>query len=135
MLLKAAARVEFVSLVLLFANLATAHWASVASLVGPIHGCAYLFVIGATLRATKDVRTRVLSAVPGVGGLLATRRLAAQWPAEHWPAESHLVEPHLVEPRPAGQPPAEQPPAEQPPAEQPPAGAGAQGPDTLTGNS
>jgi hypothetical protein len=81
MLLKAAARVEFVSLVLLFANLATVHWPAVASLVGPIHGCAYLFVIGATLRATRDVRTRLLSAVPGVGGLLAARRLARQQPA------------------------------------------------------
>jgi hypothetical protein len=90
MLLKAAARVEFVSLVLLFANLATFHWPSVASLVGPIHGCAYLFVIGATLRATRDVRTRLLSAVPGIGGLLAARRLARQQPAEQQPAGNPL---------------------------------------------
>jgi hypothetical protein len=78
MVLRAAARVEFVSLVLLFANLATVHWAPVASLVGPIHGCAYLFVIGAAWRATGDARTRLLSAVPGVGGLLAARRLTGQ---------------------------------------------------------
>jgi hypothetical protein len=77
-MLKAAARVEFVSLVLLFANLATVHWATVAALVGPIHGCAYLFVIGAALRATKDLRTRLLSVVPGVGGLLAARRLTGE---------------------------------------------------------
>jgi hypothetical protein len=88
MLLKVAARVEFVSLVVLFANLATVHWPAVASLVGPIHGCAYLFVIGAALRATRDVRTRLLSAVPGIGGLLAARRLAEQHPAGQQEAES-----------------------------------------------
>jgi hypothetical protein len=76
-LLKVAARVEFVSLVGLLLNLATVHWAAVASLLGPIHGCAYLLVIGAALRATRDVRTRLLSVVPGIGGLLAERRLSA----------------------------------------------------------
>jgi hypothetical protein len=74
--LKVVARVEFVSLVLLLLNLATVHWADVASLLGPIHGCAYLLVIGATLRATRDIRTRWLSIVPGIGGLWAGRRLS-----------------------------------------------------------
>jgi hypothetical protein len=78
--LKIGARVEFVSLVLLFTNLATVHWAEVAALLGPIHGCAYLVVIGATLRATSDLRTRLLSVVPGIGGLLVIRRLSGGRP-------------------------------------------------------
>jgi hypothetical protein len=76
-LLRAAALVELLSLILLLANLATVHWPPVASLLGPMHGCAYLFVLGATARVTKDLRTRVAAAVPGVGGLLVLRRLRA----------------------------------------------------------
>ena len=75
MLLRIAARVEAVTLVLLLVNLATVHWAPVASLLGPTHGCAYLFVIGAALNGTRDRRTRLLDVVPGIGGLLADRRL------------------------------------------------------------
>lgn len=75
MLLRIAARVEFASLVVLLANLATVHLAPVAQLLGPIHGCAYLFVIGATLQATKDAKTRLSALAPGIGGLLAERRL------------------------------------------------------------
>jgi hypothetical protein len=76
-LLRAAALVEFLSLILLLANLATVHWPPVASLLGPVHGCAYLYVIGATLRTTRDLRTRLAAAVPGIGGLLVSRRLKA----------------------------------------------------------
>jgi hypothetical protein len=76
-LLRTAALVELLSLVLLLANLATVHWPPVASLLGPVHGCAYLFVIGATLRVTADLRTRLTAIVPGVGGLLVLRRLGA----------------------------------------------------------
>jgi hypothetical protein len=77
-LLRISARVEFASLVLLLANLATVHLPAVAQLLGPIHGCAYLFVIGATLHATKEVKTRLLALVPGIGGLLAERRITRQ---------------------------------------------------------
>jgi hypothetical protein len=76
-LLRTAALVELLSLVLLLANLATVHWPPVASLLGPVHGCAYLFVIGATLRVTTDLRTRLLAGVPGIGGLLVLRRLGS----------------------------------------------------------
>jgi hypothetical protein len=76
-LLRVAARVEFVSLLLLLANLATVHLPAVAALLGPIHGCAYLFVIGATLRTTTEIRIRLLALVPGIGGLLAERQLIA----------------------------------------------------------
>ncbi len=72
-LLRIAARVEFLSLLLLLANLATVHVDEVATLLGPLHGCAYLVVVGATWQATRRRRPRLLSVVPGVGGLLAER--------------------------------------------------------------
>jgi hypothetical protein len=76
-LLRIAAPVEFVSLVVLLVNLATAHWRAVSSLVGPVHGCAYLFVVIATARVPgATVRTRLSAIVPGVGGLIAVRRLS-----------------------------------------------------------
>ena len=73
--LRVAAIVELVSLAVLLTNLATAHVAAVASLVGPIHGCAYLFVIGAALQLSRSRTTTALAAVPIVGGLLALRRI------------------------------------------------------------
>lgn len=73
MLLRTAARVEAISLLLLLLNLATVHLRPVAGLIGPLHGCAYLLVIGATLRASRRARTRLLAVIPGVGGLLALR--------------------------------------------------------------
>ena len=83
--LRVAAIVELVSLAVLLTNLATVHVPAVASLVGPVHGCAYLFVIGATLRLTRSKTTVLLAAVPVVGGLVALRRGGRQG--------SHLREP------------------------------------------
>ena len=74
-LLRTAAGVEFFSLLVLLGNLATVHVPWVATLLGPLHGCAYLLVIGATVAATGRVRARLLAVVPGVGGLLALRAL------------------------------------------------------------
>jgi hypothetical protein len=76
-MLRVAAVVELVSLVFLLLNLATVHWAAVASLLGPTHGCAYLFVIGATVRETRALRIRLLALVPGLGGALVIRRLSS----------------------------------------------------------
>ena len=73
------AGVELVSLVVLLANLATVHWPAVAAAVGPVHGCAYLVVIILAFARTRDARTRLVAVLPGVGGLLALRRLT---PAE-----------------------------------------------------
>lgn len=73
MLLKTAALVELASLAILLLNLATVHWAPVAALVGPLHGCAYLAVIGFTWQASPVRRTRLLAFVPGIGGVLAAR--------------------------------------------------------------
>ncbi|TDP92788.1 DUF3817 domain-containing protein [Labedaea rhizosphaerae] len=78
--MRIAAGVELVSLVVLLANLATVHWPAVAAAVGPTHGCAYLLVVILTFARTRDVRTRAMSVVPGVGGLLALRQLATAEP-------------------------------------------------------
>ncbi|GAB2578429.1 hypothetical protein GCM10027087_17650 [Paractinoplanes abujensis] len=76
MLLRTAARVELLSLLVLLANLATVHVAGVATLLGPLHGCAYLVVIGATFAATGRTRPRLLALIPGIGGALAARSAA-----------------------------------------------------------
>jgi hypothetical protein len=81
LLLRVAARVELVSLLVLLANLATVHLAPVATLIGPLHGCAYLVVIGAVWQGSRSRRARWLSVVPGVGGLLAERAIGRS-PAE-----------------------------------------------------
>lgn len=73
--LRLAAGAELVTLVVLLTNLATVHWPQLSSAIGPVHGCAYLFVVILTVRQTRATRARVLSVVPGVGGLLVLRRL------------------------------------------------------------
>jgi hypothetical protein len=79
-LLRIAAVVELATLAALLVNLATVHWAPVASLLGPIHGCAYLAVIGATWQMTKSRRSRLLAVVPGIGGLLVGAQSRASPP-------------------------------------------------------
>jgi hypothetical protein len=74
--LKIAAAVELASLVVLFVNLATVHWSTVSSLVGPTHGCAYLFVIVLAFHQTKVTAIRVTAWIPSIGGLLVLRQLA-----------------------------------------------------------
>ena len=71
---------ELVTLAVLLLNLATVHWAPLASAVGPLHGTAYLVtaVLAWQLPLPRQVRLRGL--VPAVGGLLvlrAGRRAAA----------------------------------------------------------
>lgn len=74
--LRIAAHAEPISLILMLANLFTVHLAPVSSLLGPAHGCAYLFVVIAICRPKQvPPAVKVLSLVPGVGGLLALRRL------------------------------------------------------------
>ncbi|MFH8409302.1 DUF3817 domain-containing protein [Streptomyces sp. NPDC018019] len=74
--LRIAATVELASLVVLLGNLATAHLPAISSLAGPLHGCAYLFTVVATARAPQRTAAAVvLSLLPGIGGLLAVRRL------------------------------------------------------------
>lgn len=76
--LRIAAFAELVTLVLLLANMITLNWHPVAALLGPVHGCAYLFVIIATLRnPLASNGMRLLAWLPGVGGLLVERQLTA----------------------------------------------------------
>ncbi len=75
-----AAAAELVTLAVLLVNLATVHWAPLASAVGPLHGTAYLVtaVLAWQLPLPRAVRLRGL--VPAVGGLLVLRA-AARRPA------------------------------------------------------
>lgn len=75
--LRIAAHAELVSLAVLLANMATAHLGPVSSLMGPAHGCAYLFVVIATWRLEQATTAmRAVAVVPGIGGLLALRVLS-----------------------------------------------------------
>jgi hypothetical protein len=81
--LRIAAGTELVSLIVLLANLATEHWPLVSSLVGPTHGCAYLFVIIATARhAQATKRLTATATIPGIGGLLVLRQLTGRRQAQ-----------------------------------------------------
>jgi uncharacterized membrane protein YdcZ (DUF606 family) len=75
--LRPAAAVEAVSLAVLLANLLTVHAPAVSSLAGPVHGAAYLMVIATAWPAPASAATgaRWWALLPGVGGLLALRRL------------------------------------------------------------
>ncbi|WP_443058799.1 DUF3817 domain-containing protein [Streptomyces sp. NBC_00400] len=74
--LRIAAHAELVSLIVMPANVFTVHLKPISSLMGPTHGCAYLFVVIATCRLTQaPAAAKVLAVVPGIGGLLALRQL------------------------------------------------------------
>lgn len=66
--------VETVSLVVLLVNLATVHVPQVASVTGPVHGFAYLATIATAFLLPLCTRTRLLTLVPAIGGLLALSR-------------------------------------------------------------
>jgi hypothetical protein len=76
--LRIAAAAEAVSLAVLLVNLATVHTPAISSLAGPLHGTAYLAVIALTLMEPAVPGARLLAVVPGIGGLLALRRLGAR---------------------------------------------------------
>ncbi|MFI5619666.1 DUF3817 domain-containing protein [Streptomyces sp. NPDC051567] len=79
--LRIAAHAEIVTLCLLLANLATVHDRTLSALLGPVHGCAYLLVVLATLRLTvADPPAKLLALVPGIGGLAAVRRITRRHP-------------------------------------------------------
>ncbi|GHB33341.1 hypothetical protein [Streptomyces chryseus] len=75
--LRIAAGVEAASLVALLGNLLTTHTPAVSALVGPLHGTAYLVVIATAwpVPAAAPSGARWLAVIPGVGGLLALRRI------------------------------------------------------------
>lgn len=75
--LRIAAHAELISLVVMLTNVFTVHLKPVSSLMGPTHGCAYLFVVVGTWRLRRaPAAVKVLALVPGAGGLLALRLLA-----------------------------------------------------------
>lgn len=75
-LLRVAAATEAATLLILLVNLATAHVPAVAAAVGPVHGAAYLAaIVAALLTPDAPAAARWWAALPGVGGLLALRRL------------------------------------------------------------
>lgn len=78
--LRWASVVETASLAVLLVNLVTVHHPLVTSATGPVHGFAYLATIAVSFLLPLPATTRLLTLVPGVGGLLALRR------ARHDPA-------------------------------------------------
>ncbi|MFG3440543.1 hypothetical protein ACGF0J_25090 [Nonomuraea sp. NPDC047897] len=80
--LRIAAAVEAASLAILLTNLVTVHLKPVTSLLGPTHGTAYLIVILTTLTSPFPAAVRRRALIPGIGGLLALRRLHDQPLAE-----------------------------------------------------
>ncbi len=84
-----AAHAELISLIVLLANVFTIHLKAISSLMGPTHGCAYLFVVIATWRLKQaPVAAKVLAIVPGVGGLLALQRSTPPWTPSEPSAQS-----------------------------------------------
>jgi hypothetical protein len=71
--LRITAVAEPLTLLLLLVNLATAHVAAIASLLGPVHGMTYLAGIVLAHNAGLPLRGRVLAWIPAVGAWLATR--------------------------------------------------------------
>ena len=76
--LRVTAAVEAATLLLLLGNLATLHLDAVAALAGPVHGLAWLATIAIAFLLPLPRAARLLSVVPGVGGLLALRRAATE---------------------------------------------------------
>ncbi|ARQ68589.1 hypothetical protein [Streptomyces marincola] len=76
--LRVAAAVEAGSLAALLLNLFTVHAEAVSSLLGPLHGTAYLVTV-VIAWPVRPARFRAL--VPGVGGLLAARHRPPTPPA------------------------------------------------------
>ncbi|WP_209446384.1 hypothetical protein [Streptomyces sp. MZ04] len=77
--LRIAAAVEAASLVVLLLNVFTVHADPITSLGGPTHGTAYLVAIAMTwaIPAAAGTSARWLALIPGIGAMLALRRLGA----------------------------------------------------------
>ncbi|MCI2418146.1 DUF3817 domain-containing protein [Saccharopolyspora sp. K220] len=73
--LRIAAIAEAASLAVLLINLLTAHVRTITTLVGPLHGMAYLVTIAMTFATTAAASARWYAVIPGIGGLLVLRRI------------------------------------------------------------
>ncbi|MEV0148240.1 MULTISPECIES: hypothetical protein [unclassified Nonomuraea] len=78
--LRLASGVEALSLATLLVNLLTVHTGVITTFGGPLHGMSYLVVVGAVSMAPAAAGSgaRWRAFVPGVGGLLALRRLRSR---------------------------------------------------------
>lgn len=86
-LLTVLALLEPVTLAVLLLNVSTLHVPAVAHVFGPIHGTCYLGVIVvALLLDGLPARARLLSLVPGLGGLLTDRVARAHLPSTTMPS-------------------------------------------------
>ncbi|MFB6784420.1 hypothetical protein ACFCX0_45955 [Streptomyces sp. NPDC056352] len=87
--LRIAAAVEAASLVILLVNVFTIHAKPITSLGGPTHGTAYLVAIAMTwaIPAAAGTSARWLVLIPGIGAMLALRRLGNE-PAGDAPSAS-----------------------------------------------
>lgn len=75
-ILTALAVVELASLAVLLINLGTVHIPEVATVLGPIHGCAYLrAIVLAGMQSGWWSGPVALSLIPGIGGSLAVTAL------------------------------------------------------------
>lgn len=73
--LRALALLEPVTLAVLLANVFVLHLPALAQVVGPVHGACYLgIIVVALLVDGLGPLDRLLSLVPGIGGLLVERR-------------------------------------------------------------
>jgi hypothetical protein len=73
-LLRVAAGVELVSLTGLLVNVAAVRSAEFSSIMGPVHGLAYVVIIvGALLVPGRSTRSRLLALIPSIGGVLSNR--------------------------------------------------------------
>ncbi|RJL23082.1 hypothetical protein D5H75_33960 [Bailinhaonella thermotolerans] len=73
--LRIASAVETLSLAVLFTNLFTVHAEVITRVTGPVHGLCYVTVIGAASMIPSSPGVRLRALIPGIGGLLALRRL------------------------------------------------------------
>lgn len=82
--LRIAAAVEALSLVVLLINVFTVHAEPITSLGGPTHGMAYLVAIAMTWTVPAAARTgaRWLAVIPGIGAMLALRRIGGVSPGD-----------------------------------------------------
>ncbi|WP_216899106.1 hypothetical protein [Nocardia alni] len=66
--------IEFITLLLMLANLATIHLPEVPRVLGPVHRLAYTgTIVTAILVRGGSHRVWLLSLIPGIGGILASR--------------------------------------------------------------
>ncbi|OIK23084.1 hypothetical protein [Streptomyces malaysiense] len=84
--LRISATIELITLAALLTNMATANAHAVAAMTGPVHGFAWLYGVIATWRDARSSGQRILlSAIPGIGGMLALRSLDRGDTEDHGP--------------------------------------------------